>query len=112
MFTYSDSEKGYNFQLLVQSESEGKRITEQVLDIQSHTPDWKFANYKQNVEPSDAYPTNPPNRTRLGKSTKQKRKRPTVTMNFQYALLHVEGLPKPIALYDKSGRYREPLVTD
>lgn len=112
MFTYSDPMKGYNMQLLVVSEAEGKRIVEQVLDIQSHTPDWKFGNYKQNVEPATAYPTNPPNKTRLGKSTKQRKKRPVVTMNFQYAQLHVEGLFKPIVLYDKSGRYKEVLVQD
>jgi hypothetical protein len=112
MFTYSDPEKGYNMQLLVISQAEGKRIVEQVLDIQSHTPDWKLANYKENVEPADAYPTTPANKTRLGKSTKQKRRRPTVTMNFQWSQLHIEGLPKPIVLYDKTGYYKSPLVHD
>lgn len=112
MFTYSDPEKGYNMQLLVVSESEGKRIVEQVLDIQSHTPNWKYANYKQNVEPVEAYPNTPPLVTRLGKQTRTKRKRPTVTMRFQWAMLHIEGLPKPIVLYDKTGYYKSPLVSD
>jgi hypothetical protein len=112
MFTYSDPVKGYNMQLLVISQAEGKRIVEQVLDIQSHTPDWKYAGYKENPEPLEAYPNNPANKTRLGKSTKQKRKRPVTTMNFQWAQLHVEGLPKPIVLYDKTGAYKSPLAHD
>lgn len=112
MFTYSDGTKGYNMQLLVQSEAEGKRIATRVLEIQGHVPDWQFANYKQNLEPTQAYPTNPPNKLILGKSTRAKRRRPVTTLNFRHAFLHVEGLPKPVVLYDKSQHYKTALVKD
>jgi hypothetical protein len=112
MFTYSDMEKGYNMQLLVFNLAEGKRIVEQVLDIQGHTPDWEKGNYKENLEPLQAFPAIPPRKNRLSKSVKQKRKRPVTTINFQWAQLHVEGLPKPVVLYDKSGAYKSPLVRD
>jgi hypothetical protein len=112
MLTYSEPERGYFFQLLVRDIAEGKRIVEQVMDIQSHTPDWKFANYKENLEPTQAYPTNPPNKTLVGKSRKQHKKRPLVTVRFRNAQLHVQGLPNPIVLYDKSGFYKSAILSD
>ena len=112
MFTYADSIKGYNMQLLVATEAEGKRLTSQVLEIQNHVPDWQFANYKQNLEPTQAFPASPPNKLILGKSTRAKRRRPITTLNFRVAFLHVEGLPKPIVLYDKSQHYKKALVHD
>lgn len=112
MFTYSEPEKGYYFQLLVRDQAEGRRIVEQVLDIQSHTPDWQYANYKENLEPSQAFPTNPPNKTIIGKSRKQYKRRPLVTVRFRNAQLHVQGLPNPIILYDKTGVYKSAILRD
>lgn len=112
MLTYTEPEKGYFMQLLVRDQTEGRRIVEQVLDIQSDTPDWKFSNYKENLEPTAAFPTNPPNRTIIGKSRKQYRRRPVVTVRFRNAQLHVQGLPNPIVLYDKSGIYKRAILQD
>jgi hypothetical protein len=112
MFSYSDGLRGYNFQLLVQTEAEGQRICTRVLEVQNHTPDWQLANYKVNLEPSQAYPANPPNKIILGKSTRAKHRRPITTLNFKQAFLHVEGLPKPIVLYDKTQHYKKALVHD
>lgn len=112
MFTYAEPKKGYFFQLLVADQAEGKRIVEQVLDVQGHTPDWRFANYKENLEPSQAYPSSPPNETIIGKSRKQYKRRPLVTVRFRNAQLHVQGLPNPIVLYDKSGIYKKAILQD
>lgn len=112
MFTYAEPEKGYYFQLLVRDQAEGRRIVEQVLDVQSHTPDWQYANYKENLEPSQAFPTSPPNKTIIGKSRKQYKRRPLVTVRFRNAQLHVQGLPNPIILYDKSGIYKRAILRD
>jgi len=98
--------------LLVRDQAEGRRIVEQVLDIQSHTPDWQYGNYKENLEPTQAFPTNPPNKTIVGKSRKQYRRRPLVTVRFRNAQLHVQGLPNPIVLYDKSGFYKKAILQD
>jgi len=112
MFTYSEPLKGYYFQLLIRDVAEGKRIVEQVLDVQNHTPDWQYANFKENLEPAQAFPTNPPNRVLVGKSRKQYRKRPVVTLRFRNAQLHVQGLPNPVILYDKSGIYKKSILQD
>ena len=112
MFTYADKEKFYNVKLLVSSSTEGKRIVEQLLDIQGDTPDWKYSNYKVNEEPLEAFPNVPPNKTILGKSRKQSRKRPVCTIRFRSALLHINSFPNPIALYDKTGYYKKAILKD
>ena len=107
--SYTDWEKGYQLQLLVRSKTEGRRIVEQVLDIQSHTPDWDKFNHQQNEAPSSAYPTNPGNQSILGRSRKKARKRPIADVRFQYALIKLDGLPNPIPLVDRSGIFLNPL---
>ena len=112
MFTYAEPKKGYYFQLLVRDSAEGKKIVEQVLDIQNHTPDFQYANYKENLEPTQAFPASPPNKMLIGKSRRQYRRRPLVTVRFRNAQLHVQGLPHPIVLYDKSGFYKSVILSD
>lgn len=112
MFTYSDQVHGYNMQLLVQNEAAGRLIVEKVLAIQDHVPDWKLANYKKNLEVSAAYPTSPPNKMILGKSVRTYHRRPVTTIRFRTAFLHVEGLPHPITLYDKTQHYKKSLLHD
>jgi hypothetical protein len=112
MFTYTDTSKGYKMQLLVQSETEGRRIVEKILEIQAHTPDWQYAQYKKNLEPTQAYPTSPPNTTIMSKSVKAFHKRRVCTVRFQVAFLHVQGLPKPVVLYDKTQHYKKALLHD
>lgn len=109
-YSYTDPARGYRFKILSRSETEAKRVVEQVLDIQSHTPDWDNLNKNEAVNAATKYPTIPGNRTILGKSYKKPRKRPVADVRFQHAELHVDGLPKPVILFDNSGRYyRETL---
>lgn len=108
--SYSDWEKGYQLQLLVRTEAEAKRVVEQVLDIQQHTPDWEYLEYKTADQPSQAYPTLPPTQSIMGKSRRLARRRPTAKVRFQHATLFLAGLPNPIALFDRSGTYPDPLV--
>lgn len=108
--SYFDKSKGYQFKILCRNQTEGKRVIEQVLDIQSHTPDWKNLNFSQNLEPAEAFPTIPRTQTILGKSTKLPRKRPIAEVNFRYALLHLHGLEKSICLVDRSGIFNNALI--
>jgi len=112
MFTYAEPKKGYFLQLLVVSKAEGRRVAEQILDIQSHTPDWKFANYKENEEPTEAYPSIPPLKQIYGKSRRTPRRRPIASVRFRSAFLHIDGLPNPIVLYDNSGYYKTAILKD
>lgn len=111
MYSYTDWSKGYQLQLLCRNEAEAKKIVEQVLDIQGHTPNWAKMNQNNNLEPSESYPTVPPTETILGKRVKQARKRPVADVRFQCALFDSHELANPIVLVDRSGSYINPLVT-
>jgi hypothetical protein len=109
-FSYTDPQKGYRMKIFARSESEAKRVIEQVLDIQSHAPDWDNLNKNEAVNTATKYPTNPGTKIIMGKTYKKPRRRPVADVRFQHAELHVDGMPKPIILFDNSGRYyRETL---
>lgn len=110
LFSYTDWKKGYQLQLLCRSVTEAKTVVEQVLDIQGDSPDWKKLAINSNAEPASAYPTIPQSEHILGKTRKLPRRRPIADVRFQYALLHVHGLPNSICLVDRSGTYSNPLV--
>lgn len=108
---YSDKDKPYFLQILSRDVSQGKRVIEQVLDIQTDTPDWKYLNVRENQEASQAYPTIPPLETILGKSRRLPRKRPIADVRFTKAECHIYGLSKPKILYDRTKLYSDALVS-
>lgn len=105
---YLDKEKGYDFRLLVTSETEGRRIVEQVLDIQNHSPDWQNLSI---AESRANFPIIPPNHLVYGKQRRKPRRRPRADVHFKFAELHLHGLPNPIILVDRTGIYRHALLT-
>lgn len=111
MASYSDWGKGYQLQLLVRSETEGRELIGKVLDIQNDSPQWSKMNYSTNEEPMAAYPTIPEQDYIYGETRRLPRKRPIASCRFQYALLHVHGIASPIVLYDRSYTYSTALET-
>ena len=109
--SYTEREKGYQLQLLVRSKADAKELIGKILDINSDTPDWKYLNYKENDEPTNAYPTIPPTNLILGKTRREPRRRPIATVRFQYAYCSLWGEPNSIILYDRSYKYLNSLVT-
>jgi hypothetical protein len=105
---YKEPDKGYNFILHSYSESEGKRVIEQILDIQSHTPNWDYLTLAQLA---NTPPTIPPSKQIYGKTRKIPRKRPVGYVRFRRAELHLWGMPKPVVLVDKTGRFRNALIS-
>lgn len=110
MCSYTDRKKGYQLQLLCRNAAEGRRVIEQVLDVQNHTPNWALMNVSENQEPAERHPTLPPMKQILGKSRRLPRSRPVADVRFQYATLHVWGVPTPTVLIDRSGTHLNPLV--
>ena len=104
-YTYVDKPNGYNFKLFVTTELEAKRIIEQVLDIESKTPD-----FNRLVHHNDkATYTNTVQTKRIYDKLRQvPRRRPTEDVKFRYASLKVNGIPRPIYIVDC--RYGEPLI--
>lgn len=110
MASYTDRRKGYQLQLLVRTEAEARRLIEQVLDIQQHTPDWSNLNISQNQNEGGRYPVIPPTEFILGRSRRMPRSRPIADVRFQHAVLHLYGLPNPVVLVDRSRTYRDAMI--
>lgn len=107
---YKDLERGYDFRLLVVSKAEGKRIVEQALDIQGHSPKWDLFSSQENESPASAYPNNPGNWRLYGKIRKKPRKRGRGTVRFRSAELHIWGLAEPLTLVDATRRKRRAIL--
>jgi len=112
LFSYTEKEKGYQLQLLCRDEATAKELINKVLNLQSHTPDWKFLKSNIADDENESFPYNPGNHTILGKSRKKPRQRPMVDVRFQYATVTIWGLNKPIALYDRSFTFLDALVDE
>ncbi len=110
MYSYTDTEKGYRLQILSTTQTEAKRLIEQVLDIQAHTPAWENLSESESASASTKYPALPPRKLILGKTRRMPRRRPVASVKFQYALLHIYGLPNPIVLVDRSWKYPDPIA--
>jgi hypothetical protein len=108
MWTYKDPSKGYNLQLLAWSETEAKKVIEQVLDIQSHSPNWD--KYLSGTTKKKTFPTVPVMSRIYGKLRREARERPIATVRFRYAELKLHGLPNDVQLVDRTGFRRNPLV--
>jgi hypothetical protein len=108
---YLDLEHGYDFRLLVVSKAEGKRIIEQTLDIQGHSPQWNLLQYQENESPASAYPANPGTWRLYGKTRKKPRKRGRGTVRFRYADLHIWGLQNALTLVDATHRKKRAILT-
>ena len=76
MASYSDWDKGYQFQILCRNETDAKTLINKVLDIQNHTPDWSHLNISENSNSTAAYPTLPKTERILGETRRLPRRRP------------------------------------
>ncbi len=98
-YTYFDKKKGYQLKINVPNEVEAKRVIEQVLDLQGHSPEWEFLNLNQAVQELQKYDETPRSKIILGKPRKQIRRRPIGKVTFYRAELHIHGLDQPVVLH-------------
>ena len=109
-WTYFDMRRGYRLKLFVWSETEAKKVIEQVLDIQGHAPDWDAHLNDATQRKHQNISTIPPKKRIYGKSRRLPREKPVGTVRFRWATLDIHGLMQPINLVDTTGRRRNPLV--
>ncbi len=112
LLTYSESAKGYNLQILCKTKEDGTEVLNKVLSVRDDEPVAKYINFKENLEPTEAYPQNSTEIDILGAKYKTEIRRAEATVKLRVALLHIEGLQKPKVLYDSSGKYKTALVRD
>lgn len=111
-FTYTDKAKGYKFQVLVANRSEGRDLVSSVLQLVGETPNWEYANWKENEDVSAAFPDARKTEMVLGEVRPMPKRRPVKTVEFQYAIAHIWGVSTPVALYDRTGAFPYALVRD
>lgn len=108
--SYTDKPKGYQLQVLAREEIDAKNLVKKVLDIRSDS--LEETKFKSNItgKEEEAYPYTPPLTTILGQSRRKPRRRPMVEVRFQYAIADIDGLPRPIVLFDRSFTFIDALV--
>lgn len=109
MFSYTDWEKGYQFQLEANDEAEARKVVEQTLDLQKHAPDWEYFNIVRNGNPSKAFPDTRHTKTVMGEKVETPRRRPMATVHFKYACIWVAPKRKPTYLVHVQNKH-DPLV--
>ena len=102
LYSYSDWEKGYQLQLLVPNEQEARKIVEQVLDIQTHKPEWEYLTLSKNVSEAQRYPDLPGKVTIAGKQVRQPQQRATAVVKFQRALIKFPHIPTAFPLCNRT----------
>ena len=105
---YRDPERGYNLFIYAYSESEARELISKVLDLQNHSID----NDKLVISSLGQNPPIVPSTKHIyGKSRRLPRIRPVGYVRFQWAEMHVWGIPNPITLVDRTRRRKAPLVS-
>lgn len=110
MMSYIDRDEGYQLQLLVRTENDGRQLIDRVLDLKGKSPEFSKAHFKENLEPTEAYPTLPRTKRIYGEQRREPRKRPIADVRFQYAVLDVWGLTNVIPLVDRAGIFPSAMV--
>lgn len=110
LISYTDYDKGYQFCVLGVSDAESRRLIENILDLQGHSPDWEKAQNNVNLAPEKAYPEVPDKKTILGKVEEQPTRRRSVKIQFEYAQIFLHGRFHPVTLFDLTGRWRDVVV--
>jgi hypothetical protein len=112
LVSYTDWDNGYQLELLVNNQNEGRRIIEQILDIQNHNPDWTLMNISSNAEPEIRYSSKPRKKIILETITTQPALRQPGKVAFTYAEMNIPGYGHPITLVDTTGKRKNPVVSN
>lgn len=108
--SYTDWDKGYQFQLIVSSRDNAKKIIRSALKIQGHTPNWALMNTVENEEPEERFDETPGKINILGESVAKPVKRRAIKTLFSYAYLYLPPKVEPIVLVSVDSRHRNPII--
>lgn len=103
---YDDKAHGYDLRLFVASEAVGVEVIQKVLEVQEHA--FNEANLTI-AQSRKVFPTVSPPQEIYGQERRPPRTRPTGTVRFWKAELHVWGITNAIILLSKSG-VGKPLI--
>ena len=101
LYTYTDKQLGYQFQVTANSENDAKKIIEQTIRVQDNIePDWQDKLRVHNDNKNYAIPGTV---TVMGDIKQKPKRRPIARVEFKYAELFIPGTTKPIVLVDRTG---------
>lgn len=103
LVTYADWNLGYQIQSLCSTVSEGKRIIEQLLDLQGHSPNWDYATSTTNLNELTRYAPPTGKESWHGELIDELHERPSVKVRFRHAYLKL-GRRKTVQLVDLTGK--------
>ncbi len=103
LVSYTDWDNGYQFQLQVPSLVEGRRITEQVLDIQSHSPKNEYLQLNQVADEQERYPDIPEKIPIAGQLVRPPQQRSVAIVKFTQAIIKFPHIQDFHQLCDRSG---------
>lgn len=111
-FVYYDKDKGLQFKILNRVTTHGQEVAQSLLAVigESYNNKWATPAIPQNQ--TARYPKNPGSFSAFGKIYRKIQHRPEVDVRFQYAVLHLHGIPRPIALVDRVGKLKNPIHRD
>jgi hypothetical protein len=110
LFSYCEHDLGLQLQMLVIDEPEARRITSQVTDLISVSPQWKYLTNPRVVDNAGRYPTTEDSINIMGETEKFPEERPIVNVEFRYASLYFPTISKTYILYDTTGTFRNPVL--
>ncbi|NET09929.1 MAG: hypothetical protein F6K09_08175 [Merismopedia sp. SIO2A8] len=104
LVTYTEAKQGYSLQISCPNKESGKEVVQKVLKVNGDQFKPEALNYKVNDSPQTKYPQTSLTKRIYESNYCQPIRRKVTKVRFQYALLHIHGLPQPIILADLTGR--------
>ena len=110
MYCYADWSRGYHLKILARSEVQARDLVTNILNLQNHTPVWKYMTKGKNVEEEERYPNIRETKVILGEQVTLPLRRPNAEVRFRYADIRITPLMRPIVIYDRTGKKAGALV--
>ncbi|NET91528.1 MAG: hypothetical protein F6K45_26205 [Kamptonema sp. SIO1D9] len=102
LYSYTEWDKGYQFQILATQESDAKDLCREVLGLRSHSFESTRFQSVLNDDPTEAYPTTPRSELIAGEMVRHPAERPVLNVRYRYSTIYIPPR-KPFTLHDRLG---------
>lgn len=111
LYSYSDWQRGLQFQLLARDEVSARTVINACLDVRGYSFNEECFNLVENKAEAQRYPDTSDSITLLGQKTYFKKERPVVPVVFQWAKLYFPTIDESFLLYSRRNSYKQkPIV--
>lgn len=104
VYTYNNPDQGFNRAWgCYASQTDARKVIENLLDIQGFSPEWKCLTESRVVEPGDRFQEPPEKQIQGGYNVRLERERPTALLRFDTAWLKYPKVREEILLANEYG---------